>query len=486
MMDLLILIGSKISQDTIHSSLGKPEYSYYFLMKEFVPALQRLGSVVEVKSLDEVDTLFDQHSAQGRQVVFLSFSPPQQTPAGLRCPTLPVFAWEFDNIPTEAWGDEPRNDWRQVFASSGAALTLSCEAADAVKAVMGGDYPIIALPAPVWDRFQGEEMAGAGRLTLSPRMLSFTGHVIDSPHLGLSADCLVPSPEPAMPSEAVAEPVVAAPAAASVRWLTTKALFKGWWAEAVAPFLPAAQKAAQSSQPVPPPVVAELRQVELRGVVYTTVLNPGDHRKNWIDMISAFCWAFRDVADATLVVKMTHHDLESYRVMLMTLLSRLAPFQCRIVVIHGFLQDEEYRDLVRHSTYYVNTSVCEGLCLPLMEFLSCGKPAIGPRHTAMLDYLDEEVAFIVGSAPQPASWPHDSRALLRTSLHRLNWESLVSAYHASYATAKRPADYQRMSEAAERRMSRYCSVEEVSSRLGAFFESRLTPIAGEVKRSLAL
>ncbi|MEE9099442.1 glycosyltransferase family 1 protein [Pseudomonas nitroreducens] len=478
MMDTLILIGSKISQDTIHSSLGKPEYSYYFLMKEFVPALQCLGSVVEVKSLDEVDALFDLHSAQGRKVVFLSFSPPQQTPEGLRCPTIPVFAWEFDSIPTEAWGDEPRNDWRRVFASSGAALTLSREAADAVKAVMGDDYPIIAVPAPVWDRFQGENMDDARRLNLSERMLRFTGHVIDSPHLGLSADCLVSPPQPA------SAPAAALPS--NVRWLTTKALFKGWWAEAVAPFLASRRAVVEAEQQAPQPAQAEPRQLELRGVVYTTVLNPGDHRKNWIDMISAFCWAFHDVADVTLVVKMTHHDLESYRVMLMTLLSRLAPFQCRIVVIHGFLQDEEYRDLVRHSTYYVNTSVCEGLCLPLMEFLSCGKPAIGPRHTAMLDYLDEDVAFIVGSAPQPASWPHDSRALLRAYLHRLNWESLVTAYRASYATAKQPVDYRRMSEAAGRRMREYCSVEQVSGRLGEFLDDQLVPVPGAAQRSLAL
>ncbi|MBD9514890.1 glycosyltransferase [Pseudomonas sp. PDM22] len=481
-MDTLILIGSKISQDTIHSSLGKPEYSYYFLMKEFVPALQRLGSVVEVKSLDEVDALYDQHSAQGRKVVFFSFSPPQQTPEGLRCPTIPVFAWEFDSIPTEAWGDEPRNDWRHVFASSGAALTLSREAADAVKAVMGDDYPIIALPAPVWDRFQGESMADARRLNLSERMLCFTGHVIDSPHLGLSADCLVLPPQ----SAPALVPSPAGPLSSDIRWLTTKALFKGWWEEAVAPFLPSGRKAAEVEPSAPQPAQAEPRQVALRGVVYTTVLNPGDHRKNWIDMISAFCWAFHDVADATLVVKMTHHDLESYRVMLMTLLSRLAPFQCRIMVIHGFLADEEYCDLVRHSTYYVNTSVCEGLCLPLMEFLSCGKPAIGPRHTAMLDYLDEDVAFIVGSAPQPASWPHDSRALLRAYLHRLNWESLVTAYRQSYATAKRPVDYGRMSEAAERRMHEYCSVAQVSGRLGEFLDDQLVSCPGTAKRSLAL
>lgn len=192
-MDRLILIGSKITQDTIQQSLGKPEYSYYFLMREFVPALQRLGDVVEVKSLEEVDALFDQHSAQGREVVFLSFSPPQQVPLGLRCPTIPVFAWEFDNIPCEPWGDEPRNDWRYVFARTGAAITLSQEAAAAVRAAMGADYPVGVVPAPVWDRFV--DVASAG-VDLGERRLRFTGHLIDSPRLGLSADGLVPTQAP--------------------------------------------------------------------------------------------------------------------------------------------------------------------------------------------------------------------------------------------------------------------------------------------------
>lgn len=458
-MDRLILVGSKITQDTIQQSLGKPEYSYYFLMKEFVPALQRLGTVIEVKSLEEVDALYDQYSSQGHSVVFLSFSPPQQVPLGLRCPTIPIFAWEFDNIPTEAWGDESRNDWRHVFARTGTAITLSQEAAAAVRSAMGEAYPVAAIPAPVWDRFRDFTNRGPD---LRERKFCFKGHLIDSPALGLSADGLVQA--------AASQAAVQHPGPLS-RWLTTQALFKGWWVEVVLPFLPLR---FQPQAPVAEvPALARDLEVTLRGVVYTTVMNPGDHRKNWIDMISAFCWAFRDVGDATLIVKMTHHDLESYRVMLMTLLSRLAPFDCRVVVVHGFLEEEQYRELVRLSNYYVNTSVCEGLCLPLMEFLSSGKPAIGPRHTAMLDYLDEDIAFIVGSAPQPASWPHDSRALLLTHLHRMNWESLVEAYRLSYETAKRPQRYLRMSHQARSKMQAFCSIDVVARQLDEFFDNRL-------------
>ena len=63
---MIILVSSKITQSTIQSSLGKPEYSYFFLLKEFLPALQCIGEVITV-TLDQVDTLYQQYREQGQQ-----------------------------------------------------------------------------------------------------------------------------------------------------------------------------------------------------------------------------------------------------------------------------------------------------------------------------------------------------------------------------------------------------------------------------------
>ncbi|MCY1479074.1 glycosyltransferase [compost metagenome] len=479
-MDTLILIGSKINQGSIQSSLGKPEYSYFFLMKEFIPALQRLGTVVEVKSLDEVDALYDQHSAQGRTVIFLSFSPPQQTPLGLRCPTVPVFAWEFDSIPDVAWEGDPRNDWRYVFERIQGCIATSREAADLVSAATLGRLPVLAVPAPVWERFADRDRRQGLLPVQGPRHFAFSGVIIDSPNLGLSADGLVSKPEPAPAAEPVAEvePVTeleAEEATPESRWARyrhiSQALFADWWREFTGrPQVPAPIVEA------PPPVEIESApptpiNLRVEGVVYTTVLNPADGRKNWVDLITAFCWAFRDEPGATLVVKMTHHDLEYYRVVLLTLLSRLAPFACRVVVLHGFLEDAEYRELVDASDYYVNASSCEGLCLPLMEFLCAGKPALAPRHTAMADYLDAEMAFLVRGVLEPTCWPHDPTGMLSTHRYRLDWQSLMEAFRASYVLARDDARaYQNMSAAALQRMQAFCAFAPVTGALDAFFE----------------
>lgn len=469
---MIFLVASKIDQASIHGSLGKPEYSYFFLMKDFLPVLERLGRVEVVRSLAEIDQLAAQLRAAGETVVFLSFSPPHQVPLGLSCPTLSVFAWEFDSLPSVAWDGNPQNDWRYAFAHLKGAISTSREAAALVEDAMSPDYPIIALPAPVWDRYRVDPATLRDCPQLGERHFPFAGLVIDSPTLGLSADGLVRKAVAAEPA-----PVAQAPSTKPVRdnrfsraWRETKALARGWWREVGLPSS-AVDAPRPQDRPLAPASAPPTVPISVTGVVYTTVLNPADSRKNWVELITAFCWAFKDRDDATLIVKMTHHDLEYYRIVLMTLLSRLAPFSCRVVVLHGFLEDQQYRQLIEASSYYVNASSGEGLCLPLMEFLSAAKPAIAPTHTAMADYVDERLAFLVKCALEPFCWPHDPTGIFMTHRHRLNWQSLVEAYRHSYRVAKdEPERYCEMARQADARMQEFASIERVAGPLGAFLE----------------
>jgi hypothetical protein len=106
-----------------------------------------------------------------------------------------------------------------------------------------------------------------------------------------------------------------------------------------------------------------------------------------------------------------------------------------------------------------------------MEFMSCARPVIAPNHTAMRDYIDERVAFVVKSSQEPTIWPEDARILYRTLRHRPDWGSLKSAYENSYAMAKnRPDAWQVMADAASERMQAYCSFAPVQQRLALFFK----------------
>ncbi|EIU7147862.1 glycosyltransferase [Pseudomonas aeruginosa] len=442
------ILYSDINERSIGHNLGRPEYSYYFVLKAYRPILESLGQVHLVQSTDEVDPLYRQLHEQGEDCLFLSFTPPHKAARGLQCPMLCVVAWEFETIPDVAWDGDPAQDWSQVLAGHGAAITLSEQTARAVRRVLGEDFPVLALPTPIWEDFAAIRQQGERNPVKSGETLQLKGCVIDSRLLGLSADGLI----------------------APIMEETEDEILE------VLPETPAEPE----HPPALLPDVDQHQQVVVDGVVYVSVFNPLDGRKNWHHLITAFCWAFRDTSDATLVLKMTQSDLTTYHVELLTLLSQLSPFACRVIALHGYLDAAEYARLYGAASYYVNASRCEGLCLPLMEFMSCGTPAIAPDHSAMADYMDAQVGFVVRSSQEPAAWPQDSRRLYSTRRYRPSWESLKEAYLESYRVAReQPERYRQLSAAANQRMRGYCAGDVVRQRLEPFLSARkATPAPG--------
>ncbi len=465
---MIILVCSKIGHANIQASLGKPEYSYYFLLKEFLPALKRIAQVVVLDSVSDVDRLYRQYTEAGDQVVFLSVSPPQQTPVDLECPTICLFAWEFENLPDFSWDDEPRNDWRYVFERIEGGICTSEQTRDLVEQMLP-DFPIACIPAPVWNHY-AQLADEQGHLPQSdPRFFSFTGSLIDSVVLnpdpnGLVAPVSLDSPPPPQRislskrlGNALPEPIRQAWAETALAWAK--------WRKAMS--RPALQLVPVEPRQMLGIISSETPiNLQLTGVVYTTMLSPADGRKNWVEIVAAFGWAFKECADATLVIKMTHYDLEFYYPDLVTLLSRMAPFKCRILVLHGYLEEGQYLELIQASSYYVNASAGEGLCLPLLEFLSAGCPVLAPTHTAMADYMDDKIGFPLKCSAEPYFWPHNPNGIYQTYRYRLNWQSLVEAYRASFAKAvNAPEEYREMSRQAFLRMRDFASEERVENQL---------------------
>jgi len=519
------ILYSDVNDRSISQSLGRPEYSYYFVLKAYRPVLESLGQVHVVASPDDVDPLYLQLRQAGEDCLFLSFAPPHKTPTGLQCPMVCVIAWEYDSIPSEFAAGDERQDWRQMLARHGRVITLSTHTAQAIRRSLGADFPVLVLPTPLWERFANVRQDYPSVPVNPGSTLQIKGCIIDSRALGLSADGLIapihneqeleirglaesadaPPPEPEQPPELTLRRrlliskhylregyrALTTPSEHPPLFLLKHNLLQ-WYREALSDLLPEhfrrqlaslrtpapqvlpvtvaqAQEQAEHPQAVLPDIDAQV-QIDVSGVVYVSVFNPEDGRKNWHHLITAFCWAMRDVEDATLVLKITQNDLSSYYVHLITLLSQLSPFACRVVVMHGYLEDEEFARLYGAASFYVNASRCEGLCLPLMEFMSCARPVIAPDHTAMGDYIDERVGFIVKSSREPTIWPEDVRILYRTLRHRPDWGSLKAAYENSYAMAKQqPAAYQAMAAAASERMREYCGFAPVQQRVKTFF-----------------
>ena len=442
------ILYSETSDKTVQARLGAPEYSYYFVRETFRTLLEKHHDVAVVTNPErEVDPLYDLHRANGDDCLFLSFAPPHRTCLSLRCPTVPVFAWEFDTIPTDVWDDDLRNDWRTVLWRLGRAITHSQYSVQAIKAALGENFPVMSLPAPVWDTWYSRMTEMEVR---NPEEIEVRAGVLDSSRL----------PHGARPGFGTG--------GNKSRWLRRRARWRKSFAKRarrVAPFV--AHWFRENATPTTRPPVL----LPLSGIIYTSVFSPYDGRKNWEDMLTAFCVALSDCEDATLILKLVHHDNTLANEMIANLLTKLPPHRCRVIVIDGFLSESEYGALMAATTFVVNTSHGEGQCLPLMEFMSAGKPAVTPQHTGMADYIDEEVAFIVRSSQELCCWPHDPRWMLRAHRHRIDWQSLVEAYRASYSVAKQqPETYERMSRGATARQREHCSEAAVYAKLKELVE----------------
>lgn len=507
------ILYSDVNDRSISQSLGRPEYSYYFVLKAYRPVLESLGRVHVVSAATEVDPLYRQLLAAGETSVFLSFTPPQNTPTDLECPTICVIAWEFDSIPDESWDSDPRHDWTQMLARQGRVITLSSHTARAIRRAMGEDFPVLVLPTPLWENFAAIREQHVSAPINPGATLAIKGCIFDSRTLGLCADDLLPKP---LTAEQLADIEARRPPPLTFKrrlviarhylrlWALNpsdqpepvarvKYLHHGYWEgfrdlmpDKVHAWLerrlPSIAGPHEVAMDEPPPLdlpdTSAVVETSVDGVIYVTVFNPKDGRKNWHHLITAFCWAFRETSDATLVLKITQNDLASYYSELMTLLAQLTPFACRVLVMHGYLDDAQYARLYQAASFYVNASRCEGLCLPLMEFMSSGKPVIAPDHTAMEDYIDDTVAFVVRSSEELTIWPQDTRIIYRTLRYRPDWASLKSAYEHSYRMAKaQPQDYARMSAAAVERMHDYCAFAPVQRRMADFFG--LVPLAAD-------
>ncbi|MCG8671801.1 MAG: glycosyltransferase [Pseudomonadales bacterium] len=498
-----IIVYSEVNADNASTSLGKPDYSYYFVLKDYLPALKKMGEVIIAKSIEDIDKIY---SANGeKDCVFLSFTPPQKTPQNLNCPTFPVFAWEFSTIPNEHWLDDPNQNWAEVLKHFGQAITHSELTVSAVKQASGNDMLIESIPAPVWDRCQGLYEQVKSRALDAVQQIDIKKAIVFDTNNPEHRQC-IPNHDEIKHAVSVARSPDKQPKPTKKE---IRSKFIDEWRENVLkPFSPFLYRATSSNEHLSkrfssgsgnirvkniveptsvegsdffdsPVLTPGDHQLELSGVIFTSLFNPYDGRKNWGDMMMGFIAAFKDNPDATLVFKLAHHKYKAAFNDMLMCMALMGDFKCRVVIIHGYLSADSYQKLMTSTHYIVNASYGEGQCLPLMESLSAGIPAIAPRHSAMVDYINEDIAFIVDSWEDATAWSHDPRLAYRTLRHQIHWESLVDAYKKAYRRVKEsPMLYRHMQEAANQRMKNHCSEAVAITKMQSLF-SRMKEASSE-------
>jgi glycosyltransferase involved in cell wall biosynthesis len=448
-----LVVSSVFTAAQTAAKLGREAYSYRFVYGAFEPLLRRWGPTVEITRPEtRLHYALWLARRQNLEPIHLSFLPLHLMYIGHGAPNIAVPAWEFPDIPSTDFQNNPRNNWLRI-ANQLSVLVTHCHITRNAFLRAGVKPPVHLVPVPIPNAyFQLPAWEPGQRL------------VVDCP-------CYI-FPQPESPNgDASLWPL--RPAAGI--GLRTKARYI--YKSHVKPRLPRgvhrgltlAARAARALRTfgvddghVPYPISPKL---ELSGVVYTSVFNPFDPRKNFQDMLSAYLLALGDCQDATLVIKLVlcpELAAQGLKNMIHYYLGLGLRHRCKLVFVNAYLPDETMVELARGSTYYLNTSRAEGSCLPLQNFLAAGRPGVAPAHTGMADYLDENLGFTVACHPEPAAWPHDPEHRLTTTWQRLVWWSLHEQLRNSYDLVRKDqSGYQARAKHGRERMADFASAESV-------------------------
>ena len=399
-------------------NMGAAGYSYEFVLRAIRPLLEKLGTVVRVpntaRDLAEAVRAFKD---RGLVPVHLGFLPYQDFlfVPGVAHVVMPM--WEFPDVPREAWKGNRQYNWPETANRADLSLVSGPFLEGALRRA-GVTKPLRIVPVPVPD----------GYFDIPP------WDPAETTRLECPAYVFGPCEEAVAQS---GKPGSATGLWEGARWTASTAMA---WTLGRRRYdhLARAVKRWMRKRVLPYPLANGLT---LSGVVYTSVLNPNDRRKNWQGLIRAFLTALGDQPDATLVLKLATDDMGCVRHVIHTY-QAMGPHRCAVVFICDYLGEETMLRLCRATTFYAHATRAEGSCLPLMNHMAAGRPAISPVHSAIADYFGKESGFVVESVQEAAGWPHESRFRARTTWARIDIDSLARAFADSHAMARhRPEDH---------------------------------------------
>jgi glycosyltransferase involved in cell wall biosynthesis len=450
---LAILATGYGSGATRGQNLGTAGYSYDFVVQLFEPLLRECG---DFQLIETAETGLSRKMAgireRGQDPVFLCFRGLHDAVFADDAPTVLVPAWEFPDVPNQAFDGNWKHNWVHV-ANESARIIVHGEFTRRAFTRAGVRAPLSIVPVPTPAAYFELDDWAPEPVVRIERPVIVLGDHRDSPSDVLvtaqMANIACDKGSPGFRSDGPANRFnLRSPAGRAAKHL---------YKQVIRPLLPhwldrgltVGGRAALTELCNVPFLGQGVKQaIDLSGVVYTSIFNPTDGRKNWDDLLTAFLIGLKDHDDAMLVLKLIGRDRHKAGEILARYRGLNLRHRCRVAIITDYLTDAEMLDLTRGSTYYVTSTRAEGNCLPLMNFLAAGRPGISPSHTAIADYFTHKMGFIVESHAEPCAWPHDPQLRSRSTWHRLVWPSLVEAFRESYRVARsEPARMREMSEA---------------------------------------
>jgi glycosyltransferase involved in cell wall biosynthesis len=350
-------VRSTALEGDLSALLGQPHYSYRFAEAKFAAAFAAAGVPLPLIAMPECHATAAALGlgAAGGTLVHLIFRSTEQIRLLKPAVNICCFAWEFEVLRDwTAPGEHPfLNQVRMLSLCD--EIWVPCRFTAAVLRAHGVDR-VHVIPAPVRGPATGRPSLVEALMTVGPvGAMPLLAHFL-------------------RPQADVARDVAA-------RGLTL--------IDRLAP---------RRSEPPP--------------LIYLTILNPEDFRKNLDALLRGFHHFQQAVVDAVLIVKVVTAEA---RFSLERVIAEVVPPKLaggsilendNIVFVGGFLSETQMSALFGLADFYLCASLAEGQNLPLLEAMAHGCVPVTTANTAMADYITPDNAFVIETTRVAAPTEH--------------------------------------------------------------------------------
>lgn len=437
-------------------NLESLEYADEIHAQMYLSALKEFGEVITLKDPKmELDEAAAQARRRGLDPIHLSFVPLQHTLTCRTAPNVVMAAWEYPDIPQQDFENTAQKSWRS-----------SAESCDMI--FVNGDFTATTLR-------QGDI---ANNIQTIPTPVPQEYFQLNQwiPDLKSRVSCRAFWPTNIDQKRAIRYASRTSAMRDGYQFFTESLRALGKWSlgptgyrhtrQALADWSREYRRKKSEASNVMKLNFPYSSELCLSGVVYTSVVDPEDESKNWRDAMNAYLLSLADCEDATLVLNLVTRNREAVKRVIQFYQDREFDHRCKIAFVIGSLSPETMLQLTQATTFFLQSTKSERVCVPLIRFLAAGRPAISPCHSAIQGYFNDSMGWVIDSSNEPTHWPHDSRVRLRTSCARIHWPSCVEAIRASYDVAKTNFhQYVRLAEACRTTTYKQCSHQSVTNAL---------------------
>jgi glycosyltransferase involved in cell wall biosynthesis len=212
-------------------------------------------------------------------------------------------------------------------------------------------------------------------------------------------------------------------------------------------------------------------------LVFVSVLNPHDLRKNLTALIGGFLEFHSENPESLLLLKLIVDNSSDRLDNVLTgiLPLRLSNYELidsdAIWLATAYLPEPVLGALYKASSAYLCTSLAEGQNLPQQEAMACGVTPITTRHTAMFDYISNDNAVIIGSERRPIDRPDTAMGPVLDASWQVCTSTDVARALRSFA-ALNEADRRQLGSQARATIARDFSVASVAELIRARLAQR--------------